>query len=40
LTAKELYEFVRDQAAASAKRGDKQPVPSLCGSPEEPLRTY
>ncbi len=40
VTAEELYEFTRDQAAAAAKRGDKQKVPSLYGPSDEPLRAY
>jgi hypothetical protein len=40
VSAEELHRFTRDQAAAAAKRGSKQPVPSLFGPPEEPLRAY
>ena len=40
ISAGELYQFTRDQAAAAAKRGGKQPVPSLYGKPTEALRTY
>ena len=40
VSAKELHEFTRDQAAAAAKRGAKVPMPSLYGKPGETLRTY
>ena len=40
VSAKELHEFTRDQAAAAAKRGAKVPMPSLYGKPSETLRTY
>jgi hypothetical protein len=40
VSAKELYEFTRDQAAAAAKRGEKVPTPSFYGRPDEALRAY
>ena len=40
ISAKELHEFTRDQAAAAAKRGEKVPVPSFYGPPGEALRAY
>ena len=40
VSAKELHEFTRDQAAAAAKHGAKVPMPSLYGKPGETLRTY
>ena len=40
VSAEELHGFVADQAAAAAKRGEKVPMPSFYGPPEEPLRAY
>jgi hypothetical protein len=40
VSAGELYDFARGQAEAAAKRGGKEPVPSVYGSPNEPLRAY
>ena len=40
ISAEELYLFIKDQAAAAAKRGQQVPVPSLHGAPKELLRSY
>jgi len=40
VSAQELYDFMRGQAEAATKRGDKVPMPSFYGPPGEALRAY